>query len=108
MLEKQIEIDVYQSRRFEKVLKKLPEPLLKMVEDEIDNIIKEPEIGVLKKGDLSHLRVHKFKIDNEQVLLGYSWVENKIEIYLLCLGSHENFYKKMKDQRKTDLKLIKL
>lgn len=107
MLEEQIEIDVYQSRRFEKVLKKLPELQLKIVEDEIDKIIKEPEIGELKKGDLSHLRVHKFKIDNEQVLLGYSWVENKIEIYLLYLGSHENFYKKMKEQRKIDLKLIK-
>ncbi len=107
MLEEQIEIDIYQSKRFEKVLKKLPEPQLKIVEDEIDIIIKEPEIGELKKGDLSHLRVHKFKIDNEQVLLGYSWIENKIEIYLLYLGLHENFYKKMKEQRKIDLKLIK-
>ncbi|BCG63611.1 MAG: toxin, ParE family [Methyloprofundus sp.] len=108
MLEEQIEIDVYQSRRFEKVLKKLPEPQLKIVEDEIDIIIKEPEIGELKKGDLAHLRVHKFKIDNEQVLLAYSWIANKIEIYLLYLGSHENFYKKMQEQRKIDLKLIKM
>jgi len=94
MLENLREIDVYQARRFEKVLRKLPEPQLKTVEDEIDNIIENPEIGELKKGDLSHLRVHKFKINNEQVLLGYSWLESKIEIYLLYLGSHENFYKK--------------
>ncbi len=107
MLEEQTEIDVYQSTRFEKVLRKLPEPQLKIVEDEIDKIIEEPEIGELKKGDLSHLRVHKFKIDNEQILIGYYWIENNIEIYLLCLGSHENFYKKMKEQRKIDLKLIK-
>ena len=107
MLEKQREIDVYQSRRFEKVVRKLPEPQLKTVEDEIDNIIENPEIGELKKGDLSHLRVHKFKINNEQVLLGYSWLESKIEIYLLYLGAHENFYKKMKEQRKIDVKFIK-
>ena len=107
MSEEQIEIDVYQSRRFEKALSKLPKSQLKIVEDEIDKIIDDPEIGELKKGDLSHLRVHKFKMDNEQVLLGYSWVEDKIEIYLLYLGSHENFYKKMKEQRKIDLKLIK-
>jgi len=103
MLEKQREIDVYQSRRFEKILRKLPEPQLKTV----DNIIENPGIGELKKGDLSHLRVHKFKINNEQVLLGYSWLESKIEIYLLYLGAHENFYKKMKEQRKIDVKLIK-
>ena len=107
MLEKLREIDVYQSRRFEKVLRKLPEPQLKTVEDEIDNIIENPGIGELKKGDLSHPRVHKFKINNEQVLLGYSWLENKIEIHLLYLGVHENFYKKMKEQRKIDVKFIK-
>ena len=57
MPEEQIEIDVYQSRRFEKVLRKLPNPQLKIVEDEIDKIIENPEAGELKKGDLSHLRV---------------------------------------------------
>jgi len=77
-----------------------------MVEDEIDIIAESPEIGELKKGDLSHIRVHKFKIDNQQALLGYSWIEDKIEIYLLYLGSHENFYQKMKEKRKTDLKFI--
>ena len=107
MLENLREIDVYQARRFEKGLRKLPEHQLKTVEDEIDNIIENPEIGELKKGDLSHLRVHKFKINNEQVLLGYSWLESKIEIYLLYLGSHEKFYKKMKEQRKIEVKFIK-
>jgi len=105
MLDEPKEIDVYESRRFGKALDKLPEAQLKVVEDEIDKIIDDPEIGELKKGDLSHLRVHKFKIDNQQVLLGYSWVENKLEIYLLHLGSHANFYDKMKKQRKIDLKL---
>jgi mRNA-degrading endonuclease RelE of RelBE toxin-antitoxin system len=99
-------INVYESRRFEKALSKLPEAQLKVVEDEIDKIVDDPEIGESKKGDLSHLRVHKFKMDNQQVLLAYSWVEDRIEIYLLHLGAHENFYQKMKGQRKVDLKLI--
>ncbi|MDN3663262.1 type II toxin-antitoxin system RelE/ParE family toxin [Vibrio agarivorans] len=43
---------------------------------------------------------------NQLALLGYSWVENKLEIYLLHLDSHENFYQKLKSQRKTDLKFI--
>jgi len=50
--------------------------------------------------------VHKFDFGNSQALLGYSWNETNIEIYLLSLGSHENFYKKMKSSRKADIKLI--
>ncbi|PHI31053.1 type II toxin-antitoxin system RelE/ParE family toxin [Budvicia aquatica] len=101
------EIEVYQSNRFEKVLGKLPEQLLQIVENEIDRILDNPELGEQKKGDLSYLRVHKFKLNNQLTLLGYSWVENKIELYLLSLESHENFYQSQKNHRKADLKLIK-
>ncbi len=107
MSEKQNEINVFQSRRFGKALNKLSDAQLKVVEDEIDKIIEDPEIGIQKKGELSHLRVHKFKVSNQLVLLGYSWIQDKIEIYLLQFGTHENFYQKIKGQRKTDLKLIK-
>lgn len=107
MSEEQNEIKVYESKRFEKALKKLPEAELKIVEDEIDRIIGKPDIGELKKGDLSHLRVHKFRMNKQQVLLGYSWVENKLEIYLLNIGAHENFYTEMKKKRKMDLKVIR-
>ena len=100
------EIDVYQSRRFEKSLSKLPEAQLKIVEDEIDRVINDPLMGEMKKGDLSFLRVHKFQLNNQQVLLGYSWVEDKLELYLLSIGPHENFYTDQKKHRKADLKLI--
>lgn len=85
-------IDVYQSRRFEKALDKLPTALLRVVEDEIDKIIDNPAIGEQKRGDLSFLRVHKFPLNKQQALLGYSWVKDKLELYLLSIGSHENFY----------------
>ena len=106
MSDEQNEVKVFETRRFEKALSKLPEPQLKAVENEIDTIIEDPEIGELKKGDLSHLRVHKFKMDSQQVLLGYSWFEEKLELYLLHIGPHENFYQKQKAQRKADLKFI--
>lgn len=99
-------VDVYQSRRFEKAIDKLPEPLQEIVEDEIDVIIANPEIGEQKKGDLSFLRVHKFQMNNRLTLLGYSWVEDKLELYLLSVGPHENFYQDQKTHRKVDLKLI--
>ncbi|KZM44260.1 addiction module toxin RelE [Marinomonas sp. SBI22] len=107
MSEEQNEINVYESRRFAKALSKLSDAHLCIVEDEIDRIIRAPNIGERKKGDLSHLRVHKFKMDNQLALLGYSWIEEKIEIYLLQFGPHENFYQKMKGQRKRDIKLLK-
>lgn len=107
MSEKQNEISVYQTRRFEKALCKLSEAYLKVVEDQIDIIIANPEIGEQKKGDLSHLRVHKFRINQQLFLLAYAWIENALELYLLQLGSHENFYQKMKAQRKVDVKLLK-
>ena len=107
MSEEQKQIKVFETRRFTKALGKLSESQLVIVEDEIENIIDNPELGELKKGDLSHLRVHKFKIENQQVLLGYAWLEDRIEIYLLHLGPHENFYQQQKKQRKVDLKLMK-
>lgn len=100
------EVDVYQSRRFEKALDKLPEALREIVEDEIDAIIASPEIGEQKKGDLSFLHVHKFQLNNRLTLMGYSWVEDKLELYLLSVGSHENFYQDQKTHRKADLKLL--
>lgn len=107
MSEEQNEIDIYESRRFEKAIKKLTESQLKAVEDEIEKIIENPEIGEQKKGDLAFLRMHKFQLDKQQALLGYSWFKDRLEIYLLQLGSHENFYKKMKGQRIIDQKFIR-
>jgi mRNA-degrading endonuclease RelE of RelBE toxin-antitoxin system len=106
MSEQQNEIELFQSRLFEKQLKKLSVDELTQVEDQIDLIIKDPEIGERKKGDLAYLRVHKFKMNNQLVLLGYSWKDAELELYLLSVGPHENFYDALKERRKADLKLI--
>lgn len=107
MSDEQNEISVYETRRFEKALATFPEAQLMLIEDEIERLIDNPTFGETKKGDLSHLSVHKFKINQQQILLGYSWLEVENILYLLQIGFHENFYQKMKKQRKTDLKLIK-
>ncbi|MGP7732856.1 type II toxin-antitoxin system RelE/ParE family toxin [Oceanimonas smirnovii] len=103
----QREIDVYESNLFTKQLSRLSVVQVKVVEDEIDKIIENPELGERKVGDLSHLWVHKFKLDGQLVLLGYSWVENKLELYLLNIGPHENFYQEAKKRRKADIRLLK-
>lgn len=102
----QQEVEVYMSRRFEKYFDSLTEPEQKEVDEQIELIMDNPEIGEKKKGDLDFLRVHKFRMNNQQYLLAYSWVEQKVEIYLLSMGSHENFYEDQKRHRKADLRLI--
>lgn len=37
-------------------------------------------------------------------LLGYSWIESRLEAHLLQFASHKNVYQKMKSQRKVELK----
>ncbi|NIF21679.1 type II toxin-antitoxin system RelE/ParE family toxin [Candidatus Pantoea multigeneris] len=100
------EIEVFQSSRFEKAFNRLNKMEQDSVDDEIDRIIENPEIGERKKGDLSYLWVHKFYLGKQQYLLGYSWLGQKLEIYLLSMGTHENYYDEQKRQRKADLKLI--
>ncbi|NDL65690.1 type II toxin-antitoxin system RelE/ParE family toxin [Acerihabitans arboris] len=100
------EIEVYQSSRFEKAFKRLNKEEQDNVDEEIDRIIANPEIGERKKGDLSYLWVHKFYMGKQQYLLGYTWLDQKLEIYLLSLGTHENYYDEQKRHRKADLKLI--
>ncbi|QCR38777.1 type II toxin-antitoxin system RelE/ParE family toxin [Nissabacter sp. SGAir0207] len=99
-------VDVYETRRFEKALSKLSGKQLRIVEDEIERVIADPLIGEQKKGDLKFLRVHKFSLEKELYLLGYSWLEGKLELYLLSIGTHENFYDDHKKHRKQDLKLV--
>jgi len=57
-------------------------------------ICEAPEIGETKKGDLTGVSIHKFKIRDRLFLLAYEFDER--EIILLALGAHENFYRDLK------------
>lgn len=107
MSEEQNEIEVFESNLFSKQLKKLSAYDLRIVEDEIERVIESPEIGEQKKGDLSYLRVHKFKVRGQLILLGYAWKDAELQLYLLSVGPHENFYDDLRERRKADLKLIR-
>jgi len=99
-------IEVFETPIFRKCLKKLSDQDVGVVEDEIDRVIENPELGEQKKGNLGYLRVHKFLLNKRQVLLGYSWIEEKLELHLLNVGPHENFYKQAKARRDSDLKIM--
>lgn len=85
---------ITQSPLFAKQKKKLPKNRIRDLDEAIRTILKEPETGHLKTGDLSGIRVYKFQSMQEQVLLAYEVVEN--HLYLYAFGTHENFYRRLK------------
>jgi mRNA-degrading endonuclease RelE of RelBE toxin-antitoxin system len=101
------DISVFESLRFAKALNKLSEAEQAIVENEIDKVMADPLLGEQKKGDLSHLWVHKFKIVTHEWLLGYNWNDGELTIHLLQLGSHANYYDNAKKKRKADITLMK-
>jgi mRNA-degrading endonuclease RelE of RelBE toxin-antitoxin system len=52
---------VVQTRRFARQYKKLHDNIITDVDQAVDHIANNPEIGEQKKGDLSVLRVYKFR-----------------------------------------------
>jgi len=90
-------VETLQTNRFKKAYKKLNPNQLIEVNKAIKTIIKNPYIGEQKKGSLSWLRVHKFKVLGPLTLLGYK-LEKTLEITLtfVDISSHENFYRDLK------------
>jgi mRNA interferase RelE/StbE len=82
------------SNHFLKFKKKSPKKLQLEIDNEVKNIIKNPEIGELKKGDLKAIRIHKFKYKVQLYLLSYEVKGNTLFLYLI--GTHENYYKQLK------------
>lgn len=87
---------VLQTPTFKKAVKKLKPNQKKDLDNAIRELIDDPFIGQQKKGDLSFLRVHKFKMNKQLTLLGYSYEDGIFALELMTLDSHENFYRDAK------------
>ena len=88
------DIKVLMTPTFKKSFKKLHKNQQNQVMKEIKKIVNNPGIGEEKKGDLSSVFVHKFKMYKQLTLLAYQFdPETRI---LLMLGSHQNFYRNLK------------
>lgn len=87
---------VLQTPTFKKVVKKLKPNQKKELDAAVRSLMAKPELGQQKKGDLAFLRVHKFKMNKQLTLLGYSFDEGTLTLELMALGSHENFYRDLK------------
>lgn len=87
---------VLQAPTFKKTVKKLKPSQKKDLDNAVRELMDDPFIGQQKKGDLSFLRVHKFKMNKQLTLLGYSYDDGVFALELMTSGSHENFYRDAK------------
>ncbi len=85
---------IYQSRSFEKKVKKMSRLEKDALDREVKRIAEDPSVGEEKKGDLRGVFVHKFKLKTTQYLLAYRRVQDDLE--LVMIGPHENYYRDLK------------
>ena len=88
--------EVRQTRRFARTYKKLQNNIVAAVDDAVEAIRQDPDIGEQKKGDLTKFWVYKFHCLGQLYLLGYSRDDGVKLIYLEAIGPHENFYRDIK------------
>ena len=87
-------VQVLQSAIFARAYKRLHKNQKVDVDTAIEVIVKSPEVGELKRGDLAGVYVYKFKSQIQLMLLAYEY--DPLTRMLLLLGSHENFYRDLK------------
>ena len=87
---------IIQSPLFARQKKRLRKKQNSDLDDAVRRIAEKPETGTLKLGDLSGVRVFKFKSLNTQFLLAYEVTDMEDTLYLYSVGTHENFYQKLK------------
>ncbi|MDQ7010955.1 MAG: type II toxin-antitoxin system RelE/ParE family toxin [Mariprofundaceae bacterium] len=85
-----------QANSFKRVVKKMHPNQKRALDMAVKTIVKNPEAGSLKKGDLADLRVCKYKFSGQQYLLGYSYDAAEQVIALVAIGPHESFYRDIK------------
>jgi mRNA-degrading endonuclease RelE of RelBE toxin-antitoxin system len=92
-------MNVLQTRSFGKAVKKLHKNQKKDLDQAIQDIVTNRDIGDEKAGDLSGVSVYKFKMAKQQALLAYAYNDKSVTLTLLALGSHENFYRDLKKNK---------
>lgn len=79
---------------FKRRYKKMHSNQKKAVNQAIEDIANNPEIGEEKRGDLAGVFVYKFDCVGQLMLLAYKY--DPATRLLLALGVHENFYRDLK------------
>jgi mRNA-degrading endonuclease RelE of RelBE toxin-antitoxin system len=86
----------YAARRFARAYKKLKGNDLKALHSAMSKVLNDPHIGCEKVGDLQGVYVYKFRNQEKQFLLAYSFRTHPKSITWEGGGLHENFYNGLK------------
>ena len=93
---------ILQTNLFRKSVKKFHKNQKKYLDKAVRKIIDDPNLGEAKTGDLAGIRVYKFQILTQFILLAYIYDNKKIILILLTFGTHENFYRDLKKSKYTN------
>lgn len=85
-----------QTPEFTRDVKKLTKQQKQALDSALRELLSDPLRSELKVGDLAGVRVYKFHLLKQPVLLAYEIEDERLLLYLLKLGSHENFYRDLK------------
>jgi len=84
---------VVQAPRFARAKRAFPAPVQLQIDEVVKAIMANPLVGEPKAGALKGVRVEKFKVGPQQLLVAYAFTAKTRTLELLDLGPHENFYK---------------
>jgi mRNA-degrading endonuclease RelE of RelBE toxin-antitoxin system len=89
---------IYLTKTLKRSISKLHQNQKAEIEKAIKTIKNDLQIGELKTADLKGVRVYKFHVQNQLMLLAYLHDEINHSLTFLAFGSHENFYRDLKKQ----------
>lgn len=87
---------------FSRFVKKAHKPLQLAIEDAVEEVCGQFDLGELKLGDLAGIRVYKFRFNRQEYFLAYRPPDEtgKMPEFLVIdfyqVGTHENFYDELK------------
>lgn len=97
---------------FSRFVKKAHKPLQLAIEDAVEDVCGDLEIGEAKVGDLAGIRVYKFRFNRNEYLIAYrppspDAMRQESDVQFLIIdfyqaGTHENFYEELKRYLKAE------
>ena len=97
---------------FSRFVKKAHKPLQLAIEDAVEDVCANPEIGEAKTGDLAGLWVCKFRFNRQEYLMAYRSPSAQVRragvdiewmlIDFYQISAHENFYDDLKRYLKSE------
>ena len=81
---------IKQTSIFKRRVKKMPSAEKESLDQAIKNIISNPSIGEMKRGDLSDIQIQKHKHNNQQYLIAYKYIDSELLLTLVFRGRSFN------------------